>query len=234
MLPHFSAKAGSMSLLSKWLRKSQNTGTRESYALDGLDRKLEVYLDFDDGFFIEAGANNGIKQSNTLYFEKHWHWQGLLIEPVPDLAMECKNNRPQCLVENAALVPFDYPSSQIEMRYCDLMSQVKGAMKTREDERQHIKRGCEVQNIISCEIEVPARTLSSILDQHNITSIDLLSLDVEGFELQALQGLDLERHKPHFLLIEARYRENIDAYLSSHYKVLDELSHHDVLYRCIS
>ena len=81
---------------------------------------------------------------------------------------------------------------------------------------------------------MPARTLSSILDQHNITSIDLLSLDVEGFELQALQGLDLERHKPHFLLIEARYRENIDAYLGSHYKVLDELSHHDVLYRCIS
>lgn len=220
-----------MSVLTKWLRHSQSIGRRRSFALNELDLKLEAFIDFDGGFFIEAGANDGVKQSNTLYFEKYRRWRGLLIEPVPELAAQCRKNRPRCIVENTALVPFDYPGDRIEMRYCDLMSQVKGAMKSTREELEHIERGCRVQNIQNREIQASARPLSAILDQHNITNIDLLSLDVEGFELQALQGLDLDRHKPLFLLIEARFREEIDSYLAPYYKPLAELSHHDVLFR---
>ncbi len=220
-----------MSVVSRWINRLHSIGKTRSFGLDGLDWKLEKYVDFNHGFFIEAGANNGIKQSNTLYFEKYRKWRGLLIEPVPELAAQCKKNRPHCVVENAALVPFDFPSSHIEMRYCDLMSQVKGAMKTREDELQHIERGCAVQDITAHDIKVPARTLSAILDQHNITSIDLLSLDVEGFELPVLKGLNLDKHKPLFILVEARYREEIDNHLEQHYEVHAQLSHHDILYR---
>ena len=36
------------------------------------------------GFFIEAGAYNGVELSNTLYFEKNLGWTGLLVEPNPD------------------------------------------------------------------------------------------------------------------------------------------------------
>ena len=75
------------------------------------------------------------------------------------------------------------------------------------------------------------RPLSSVIESYGAPKIDLLSLDVEGFELQVLQGLDLERHAPTWMLIEARYRDEIDAHLQDHYEVVDELSHHDVLYR---
>ena len=37
------------------------------------------------GFFIEAGAADGEWFSNTLYFERHHGWTGLLVEPNPDL-----------------------------------------------------------------------------------------------------------------------------------------------------
>ena len=37
-----------------------------------------------DGFFVEAGAHNGVEASNTLYFEKKMGWKGLLVEPNPD------------------------------------------------------------------------------------------------------------------------------------------------------
>jgi hypothetical protein len=36
------------------------------------------------GFFIEAGAHDGVEASNTLYFEKKMGWTGLLVEPNPD------------------------------------------------------------------------------------------------------------------------------------------------------
>jgi hypothetical protein len=50
---------------------------------------------------------------------------------------------------------------------------------------------------------VPERTLSFIFDQHGINHIDFLSLDIEGYEVQALKGLDLGRHRPHIMVIES-------------------------------
>ena len=35
---------------------------RRYFGLNDLDAKLERHLDFDDGYFVELGANNGISQ----------------------------------------------------------------------------------------------------------------------------------------------------------------------------
>ena len=51
------------------------------FSLNSLDKKLEEYLDLDAGYFVELGANDGVNQSNTLYFEKFRGWHGVLIEP---------------------------------------------------------------------------------------------------------------------------------------------------------
>lgn len=220
-----------MSLLSKLTRRIASLGRKRSFALNQLDLKLEPYLDFDGGFFIEAGANDGVSQSNTLYFEKYRKWRGLLIEPIPELAERCRRNRPKSTVENVALTPADFQGEQVSMRYCNLMSQVKGAMKSDAEELEHIGRGCRVQDIESRELLVTAMPLSRILDSLGVDRIDLLSLDVEGYELQALQGLDLARHAPRFMLIEARYRQEIEDYLYPRYEVAAELSHHDILFR---
>ena len=59
-------------------------------ALNDIDRKLEKYLDFEEGFFVEAGANDGFNQSNTYYLEKIKKWSGILIEPIPDLYNKLK------------------------------------------------------------------------------------------------------------------------------------------------
>lgn len=217
-----------MNLGAKLLRRLFK---RRSYALNELDRKLSRYLDFDGGFFIEAGANDGIQQSNTLFFERHRKWTGLLVEPIPELANRCRRNRTRCLVENVALTSFEDNRHTIEMRYCNLMSLVKGAMKTPQEELAHIEAGCRGQKIESRDVTVPAGRLSEILDRHRIERIDLFSLDVEGFELNVLKGLDFDKHRPVHMLIEARYRQEIDSFLQPLYEPIAELSHHDVLYR---
>jgi hypothetical protein len=50
--------------------------------------------------------------------------------------------------------------------------------------------------------EVSSRTITSILDEYKIKNIDLFSLDVEGYELEVLKGLDFAVYSPTYLLIE--------------------------------
>lgn len=204
---------------------------RWSYALNDLDRKVEPYVDFDGGFFVEAGANDGVAQSNTLYFARHRGWRGILVEPVPELAKACRRNRPESIVECCALVPANFAEPSIEMRYCNLMSLVRGAMKSDDEELEHVAKGCAVQKVASHALRVAVRPLGEILDAHAVEEVDLLSLDVEGYELSALRGLDFARHRPRYMLIEARFREEIVAFLSPWYEVVAELSFHDLLFK---
>jgi hypothetical protein len=55
------------------------------------------------------------------------------------------------------------------------------------------------------KISVDALTLSDLCLQNNITHIDLLSIDVEGAELDVLLGADLERTKPKLILLEDKH-----------------------------
>ena len=204
-----------------------------SYALNQLDLKLLPFLNFKNGFFIEAGANDGVTYSNTLFFEKYKNWTGILIEPIPELAHKCRANRNRCVVEQVALVPRNFREPNIEMRYCNHMSIVKGAMKSEQEEISHIEKGKKIQNITPYELKVPAVPLSAIIDKYNLGKIDFLSLDVEGFELNALMGIDFDRHRPTFMLIEARYRNEIDEYLKYIYEPIAKLSEYDVLYKTL-
>ena len=45
--------------LLKFLKKNY---FKKYYALNNLDKKLEKYLNYNDGYFIELGANDGISQ----------------------------------------------------------------------------------------------------------------------------------------------------------------------------
>lgn len=209
---------------------------RQSFALNELDLKLESHVNEKNGFFVEVGANDGIRQSNTLYFEKYKEWEGLLIEAIPKLAAECRRNRPKCIVENAALVAADYPREIVEMHYCDLMSVVKGGLDSKEQEQDHLEWGsCFLRSNESPHVvKAPARTLSDVLDKHGIDQFDLLSLDVEGYEAEVLRGLDFDRHGPRYMLIEVWESDKIDLIVEDYYRPLAVLAEknefRDVLY----
>lgn len=197
-------------MVRKLINKLLEPFKQKSYARHQLDLKLLPFINYRGGFFIEAGANDGIRQSNTLYFEKYKGWTGLLIEAIPALAEQCVKNRPKCIVENCALVSSQYPDKSIEMEYYNLMSTVKGGFSNEDDEVQHKDAASKIlregsNNTYS--ISVPARTLSRILITHGINQIDLLSLDVEGYETNVLNGIDFKDHAPKFILVETRHNE---------------------------
>jgi len=206
-------------------------------ALNELDRKLESYilahLDGKPGFFIEAGANDGFNQSNTFYFARRHGWAGLLIEPVPELAAHCRAIRPESLVVECALGPASAQGETVTLHRAGLMSTIEGSIGDGDAQRTHLDRASELQPGVSTgAIEVPIRSMSSIIDEHRPSgAIDLLSLDVEGYEPQALSGLDFSRHRPRFICVEANDPDTIASILDPHYSLIEELSFHDRLYQ---
>lgn len=204
-------------------------------ALYGMDAKLDRHLDRDGGFFVEAGANDGFQQSNTYWLERFRGWHGVLVEPIPELFAEAVLERPGAAVFNCALVPFDHPGGTVSMHYGGLMSVVAGARGSEVADREYVKPAFLLGLEDAREVQVQARTLSSILDEVSAPEIDLLSLDVEGFEPSVLAGLDLERHAPRFIVVEVHEvsggRARIEAILGARYEAVEELSPADMLYR---
>ncbi len=202
------------------------------YGLNDLDAKVAKFVDFDNGFYFEAGANNGIWQSNTLYFEESRGWRGILIEPIPHRFLECVMNRPKAIVECGALVPTGWNKSYVDLTYCNLMTVTKGSWPSSEAEAAHIERGkCYMPDEKTFDFQARPWTISALLDKHSVRHVDFMSIDLEGFEMQALQGLDFSRHKPTWLLVEERKPLELLPFLSPWYSLAEKLSHHDYLFR---
>jgi len=148
------------------------------------------------GFFIEAGAFDGRSFSVTYALEA-MGWTGLLVEPHPVRSEECRRNRPRSRVVQTVLsAPGTKPSVEfvmVEDRYGGMLSYVPGSS-------QHAA-SIDKQNAVRTNVTVPACTLDSLLADHR-GPIDLVSLDVEGHEVEALRGFSLSKWKPRLLLIE--------------------------------
>lgn len=179
---------------------------------------LHKYLP-SQGFFIEAGALDGFFESNTYYLERFQSWTGILIEPLPDMHARLKVNRPGARTFHCALVGSDYKYNSVRIMSAHAISRV-------------VLNRAEPGKLAPV-IEVPARTLSSIIDEVKPPVIDLLSLDVEGLELEVLRGLNLSMHRPRYILLECLTNDaktSIDEYLRGKYECVDQFTYRDFLY----
>jgi FkbM family methyltransferase len=168
------------------------------------------------GFYVEAGANDGISQSCTFVLEKRG-WEGLLIEPNKGKLAQCRASRSntQNTFEHCALVSFEYEEDTICGNFAEsevdtsLVGQITIPSKHWDDPH----RVAAEEKAASCKIvDVPARTLQSLLDEHNIEAIDYLALDVEGYEYEAMDGLDFKKNPPRLIRVETSKRQyRIDA-----------------------
>lgn len=204
-------------------------------ALDDLDRKLFAHLPERDGVFIEAGAFDGYGQSNTYWFERFRGWSGVLIEPIPQLAAQARRERPRSQVFEFALVAPDFPEEHVRMRFGGTMSILIYDSDGSKRAITHAENGAALVLEEPYDLTVPTKTLSAVLDQAGISDVDLLSLDVEGYESEVLKGLDLSRHAPRYILLEMLFEEEskplIDALLAPRYEFVERLSVRDHLFR---
>ncbi len=179
-----------------------------------------------DGFFVEAGANDGITQSNSFFFEKTLGWKGLCVEPIPEVFEKLKKNRScicfqGCISDAERMATFveflrrTSATAEGEKIYirctadCDSLKQIIASLKsslvsglTEKFDPRHLERWGHLPNKI---ISVPCYLPETIFDMYSIQHIDLLSLDTEGGEYDILKAIDFDAVYIDVIQVEDRW-----------------------------
>jgi FkbM family methyltransferase len=140
------------------------------------------------GYFVEVGANDPQKYSQTWHLEQ-CGWTGLLIEPQPALAEKIRQTRSAKVYAVACSSPAN-SGSTMSLNVAGIHSSL---------DRDFFVFGMDREGVI----EVPIRTLDGVLAEAQAPApIDFMSIDVEGHEIEVLAGFDIARWQPRLLLIE--------------------------------
>ena len=161
----------------------------------------------DKGFFLEIGADDGIRFSNCYYYEKNLNWDGIAIEPRKDAYNKLIQNR-KCICENVALSNIEEKTEFLDIKgyglgLSGLINKYDPRHLTRiKQETNHPQnKGSEI-------ITVNTVKLDTILDKYKVKNIDFLSIDTEGSEIDILSTIDFNKYKINVITIEDNYNNN--------------------------
>lgn len=151
-----------------------------------------------DGFFVEVGAFDGVFVSNTWGLAERG-WRGLLIEPIPDFAEECRVNHKKHPNVTVVEVGIGSPETS-ELKLAVAGTLTSGDAKSRlEVAKAPWARGVD----FSKEVTVASATLDYVLETHSVpAAFDVLVVDVEGLETEVFAGFSLHSYKPKMIIVE--------------------------------
>ena len=184
------------------------------YSQFGEDKFLaEIFNNKTNGVCVEIGANDGINDSTSYFFEK-LGWTSILIEPNPILCQKIREIRNSILYECAAS-----SSDGTTLLYVAEGAERSHGVSTISNDKETHNR-IKNYGFTTKPIQVNTRTLDNILIDAKLNSqIDFISIDVEGHELEVLNGFSIEMWKPTILIIEDNSNFE-DTSVSDHLKEL--------------
>ncbi|WP_246695275.1 FkbM family methyltransferase [Methylobacterium sp. P1-11] len=178
------------------------------------------------GFFVEFGATNGVKNSNTWLLEKKFGWKGVLAEPNPIWHSDLAINRIVFIERDCV---YSKSGDSIEFILTnDTDPELSGIAKF--SDADHF---AEIRSR-GQRIEVNTISLDDLLNKYNAPSvIDYLSMDTEGSELEILSSYSF-RHRFRAISVENNHKNerSVDEILLSkgHIRVFKQFSQWDSWY----
>ncbi|XP_042209539.1 uncharacterized protein LOC121857522 [Homarus americanus] len=182
----------------------------------------QIFGDYHGGFFVEAGALDGEKLSNTLWLEQKLNWTGLLIEPSPENYAKLVNKRRKAWISHTCLSTAKYPEEQVMVtllrRYLN-EDQVTRVVNDHRGSSYLLGTSLETniydklfQNSDKSYSLVQCFPLASYLMALNITTVDFLSLDIQGAEKDVLRYIPWDSVNIRVMVIEVVHYETMDRH----------------------
>ena len=173
------------------------------YSTDNQDALLNnaVYQEFRGGTYVDVGAHDGVTASNTKFFNESMEWKGLCIEPRTELFEKLRENRPDDICEQIAISSYDSESEPFLdcSGYTDKLS---GLTKHYHPFNvQRIAYESKEHEATSESVTTAVCPLQTLLDKHNIDHVHLLSVSVNGAEVNVLGSVDFSRTKVDVIVI---------------------------------
>lgn len=156
-------------------------------------------------FFVDIGASDGVRFSNSWLLEQHLGWQGIAAEPARCWHPSLHRNR-SCSMDTHAV----FSTSGQKLLFLDV-SNSKGyrelsglASTSGSDERQRERQADPTT------YKVETISLIDLLTVHQAPRfIDFLSIDTEGSELTILEAFDFEAYQFGSICVEHNYNAKI-------------------------
>lgn len=178
----------------------------KGYYLDQYIEKLllENFNIDRDGVFIDVGAYHPTILSNSYYFEQTKNFKVICVEPTPIMFEELKKLRKNVYNYAVSDKNEDDIDFQVVKGNWDAFGYAGSGLHTYEGVRKEttLVNAEHIENI-----KIKTRTLNYILNESQIDSIDAMSIDTEGHELNVLNGLDFNKYVPKVLCIENYFKE---------------------------
>ena len=163
-----------------------------------------------NGFFVEFGATDGVKFSNSYLLEKDFGWQGILGEPARGFHERLQQNR-GCHIETNCVwcrsgdsLVFNEPRDGSLSSIADFVN------------NDHLAKSRKKK---TATYEVGTISLDDLLDKYDAPHyIDYLSVDTEGSELEILSAFDFTRRGIGLITVEHNFgptRAGLAALLES-------------------
>ena len=165
---------------------------KKYYSFSGVDIIIEnIFKKNNKGIYLDVGCQHPIKNNNTyLLFKKGW--TGINIDLDRDNIDLFNIARPKDYNVNIAV---SNKVGETDLYFYHKKSPINTIEKKTSDFQK-----AKVTDIK----KIKTNTLNNIINnsKYNNKKINLLSVDVEGHELQVLEGLDFNFYKPDVIVVE--------------------------------
>lgn len=160
------------------------------------------FTDVRNGFFIEAGACDGVSLSCCKMFEDELGWTGINIEPSKNYFNKLVKSRPKSINLNIGIGDKDGI-----LQFNDVLAKTgfggagNGSFEFCDE---HVKE-LESYGVSFYHYDSQIKSYKSIISELNIEKVDLFCIDVEGFEFKVIDGMRGCSILPSVLCIEYSY-----------------------------
>lgn len=193
------------------------------YAEDVIVRKL--FFKVTSGRYLDIGAYHPFKFSNTAFF---WlrGWTGINIDANPKSIELFRRHRKHDTNIWAAIIPESQKTAGVENVNLHLPISNNenieiSAMGTADSSKIH-------DNTKYLNVRVPAMSVNEILKKYEVTELDLLNIDIEGYDELIIKDFDFNLCIPKTIIIEdfskdfnTLVKSDITTYLESkEYKLI--------------
>lgn len=168
------------------------------YSDNGVDSLIATLLEANPialGCAMDIGANNGHGGSNSLALEEQG-WTVLCVEPNPLLAESGRACRR--LWRQVACGAKDEESREFWAMGGGSYASSSALVLPSGD--VPYGGGAPAENL---RFKVQVRTADRLLEEAGFHRLDLLTIDVEGYENEVLAGFSIERWRPTYIIVES-------------------------------
>lgn len=186
----------------------------------------ETYFQGKTGCMVEVGCADPYLYSMSMLF-RNGGWRCIGVEPNPKFVQKHMDLGHE-------IYPYAATESHIGPLDFDLVSTPMGPFTYESFSSLRVKPEYSQKYGVVCiedVIQVDCKPLNLILEEAGVETIDFLSIDTEGWELEVVKGFDPDRYKPKVILLENYFHsDDYTAYMKSVGYVLDRTVEYNYIY----